>query len=124
MTKILVNYIETDAPKDNEGRGEAFSPTDLFATSLGSCMLTLMGIAARKKGIVLEGLYAEVEKVMVTQPTRRVGKVIVKIFCDTPSEPELKNLLELAAHSCPVSASLHPDIQQEISFHWKEHHFG
>lgn len=110
--------IETDAPKDNEGKGEDFSPTDLLATSLGSCMLTIMGIAARKRSLALEGLHATVEKIMVAEPKRRVGKVIVNIHCATALEPATKSILENAALSCPVSASLHPDIQQEIKFHW------
>ena len=71
--------IETDAPKDNMGKGQAFSPTDLFAASLATCMLTLMGIASRKLGVELKGATAEVEKEMVTEPKRRLGKIIVRI---------------------------------------------
>ena len=110
--------IETDAPKDNEGKGEEFSPTDLLATSLGSCMLTIMGIAAKKRSITLKNLHANVEKVMVAQPKRRVGKVLVNIFCSSILEPEMQDILESAARACPVSASLHPEIEQEIKFHW------
>jgi putative redox protein len=135
MTKIRIEYlghlhtqctheesgavIETDAPKDNEGRGEAFSPTDLFATSLGSCMLTIMGIAARKMGIELKDLHTEVEKVMVNQPVRRIGKLTVKIYCSMPLEASIRTRLEKAAMQCPVHASLHPDIEQEIEFFWR-----
>src|SRR5271154_2645680 len=97
MTKIKIKYlgdlrtecthvesgakIETDAPKDNGGKGIAFSPTDLFATSLVSCMVTLMGIQAKKLGFSIEGTTGEVEKEMVASPTRRVGKLIIRIRC-------------------------------------------
>jgi putative redox protein len=109
--------LETDAPKDNEGRGEAFSPTDLLATALGSCMLTVMGILARRKGWAIEGGRARVEKHMVTQPVRRIGKLVVEF--DMPAVPaEARTLLERAAHTCPVHQSLHPDVELDIRFRW------
>jgi putative redox protein len=109
--------LETDAPKDNEGRGEAFSPTDLLATALGSCMLTVMGIFARRKGWPIEGARARVEKHMVVQPVRRVGRLVVEF--DMPKVPEeARPQLERAAHTCPVHQSLHPDVELDIRFHW------
>ena len=109
--------LETDAPKDNEGRGEAFSPTDLLATALGSCMLTVMGILARRKGWAIEGARARVEKHMVVEPVRRIGKLVVEF--DMPALPEsARTMLERAAHPCPVHQSLHPDVELDIRFHW------
>jgi putative redox protein len=109
--------LETDAPKDNEGRGEAFSPTDLLATALGSCMLTVMGILARRKGWPIEGARARVEKHMVAEPVRRIGKLVVEF--DMPAVPEgARTMLERAAHTCPVHQSLHPDVELDIRFHW------
>ena len=109
--------LETDAPKDNEGRGEAFSPTDLLATALGSCMLTVMGILARRKGWAIEGARARVEKHMVVEPVRRIGKLVVEF--DMPAVPEgASTMLERAAHTCPVHQSLHPDVELDIRFHW------
>jgi len=110
--------IETDAPKDNQGKGECFSPTDLFAVSLASCMLTLMGMQAKKLGIDLKGASAEVEKEMVSSPMRRVGKLIVRFRIPVAPNPEARAKLEQAALTCPVHASLHPDIRQEIDFVW------
>jgi putative redox protein len=109
--------LETDAPKDNEGRGESFSPTDLLATALGSCMLTVMGILARRKGWKLEGARARVEKHMVAAPERRIGKLVVEF--DMPELPEEARVpLERAAHSCPVHKSLHPDVEVDLRFRW------
>jgi putative redox protein len=112
-TKIL-----TDAPKDNEGKGMAFSPTDLLAVSVASCMITLMGIAAKKVGFDLAETTAEVEKEMVTAPVRRVGKLIIRIRCPHLPSPQIREKLEQAALHCPVHASLHPDVKQEIDFVW------
>jgi putative redox protein len=109
--------LETDAPKDNEGRGERFSPTDLLATSLGSCMLTTMGILARRRGWPLAGARARVEKHMVTSPERRVGRLVVELHL--PRVPDdARPLLERAANACPVKRSLHPDIHLDLTFHW------
>jgi putative redox protein len=110
--------IETDAPKDNQGKGECFSPTDLFAVSLGACMLTLMGISARKLGIDLKGATAEVEKEMASQPTRRIGRLIVRIRSSLHPKPEERQKMEQMAMTCPVHGSLHPDIKLEIDFVW------
>jgi len=108
--------ISTDAPKDNMGKGEAFSPTDLVAAALGSCMLTVMGIAAAKHSIDLKGTAVQVSKEMVTAPVRRIGSISV-ILHMAPGIPQDKRaLLEAAANSCPVHKSLHPDLQTPIEF--------
>ena len=93
--------IITDAPIDNQGKGEAFSPTDLVATALGSCMITIMGIVAEREGIILNGTTAEVEKVMATSP-RRIGEVKIKIKFIQKLNRDQKDKLERAAKSCPV----------------------
>ena len=111
--------IITDAPVDNKGRGEAFSPTDLLATSLATCALTTMDIAATGRGIVLTGLKARVVKHMLADP-RRVGKVEVHIEMDGDGlGPELRELLEATGKGCPVARSLHPDLEQEITFTYR-----
>lgn len=106
----------TDAPTDNNGRGEAFSPTDLLATSLGSCMLTIMGIIAERNSIDIKGTRAAITKVMAANP-RRVIEVAVELTMpkNNYSEKE-KELLENAARTCPVAYSLHPDIKQSVTF--------
>lgn len=110
------NVIITDAPKDNHGNGEAFSPTDLLATSLACCMLSIMGIVARREDINLESAEVEVTKVMYSEP-RRVGEIHVNLDLSKNSlNDKQKKLLEHAAHTCPVAKSLHPDIKQEIKF--------
>lgn len=110
--------IETDAPKDNMGKGEAFSPTDLFAVSLGSCMVTLMAIHSRKLGIELKGTTAEVEKEMQTIGARRIGRLIIRIRSPILPNPLAREKLEKAALDCPVRLSLHPDIKVEVDFVW------
>ena len=108
----------TDAPTDNNGKGEAFSPTDLVATSLASCMITIMGIKARNKGINIDGIDSEITKVMSSNP-RRISEIIISLKMpksDISSEDQ--KLLEKVALSCPVALSLHPDIKQTITFNW------
>ena len=112
--------LATDAPRDNEGRGESFSPTDLLATALGSCMLTVMGIVARRRGWPMEGARARVEKHMVTQPERRVGRLVVEIDMPPGLPAESRAVLERTAHTCPVHRSLHPETQVEVRFQWAE----
>ncbi len=108
----------TDAPVDNQGRGEAFSPTDLVATALGDCILTIMGITARKKGLALPGTVGETTKVM-TPPPRRIAEIVIDITFPQNNFPERdKRVLEAVVKSCPVALSLHPDIQQTVNFHW------
>ena len=108
--------IITDAPPDNKGRGEAFSPTDLVATSLATCMLTIMGIAANERGFSIDGTKATVTKVMYSEP-RRIGEIHIELAFphDNYSEKE-KKIIEKSAFTCPVSKSLHPDLKQEIEF--------
>ncbi len=113
-TKII-----TDAPKDNHGKGEAFSPTDLVATSLASCMLSIMGILANREGMTsIEGTKAEVVKVMVSDP-RRISEVHVRVtFPKNGFSGKEQKMYENAALTCPVAKSLHPDINQQIEFIW------
>lgn len=108
--------IKTDAPVDNMGKGEAFSPTDLFAASLGSCMLTVMGIAAQKNNIDIKDTTIEIEKEMVTAPVRKIGKVSVIFYMAKEIAKDKRNLLEQAALNCPVHKSLHPNLQTPIQF--------
>lgn len=110
--------MATDAPVDNQGKGESFSPTDLIATALGTCILTVMGIAARKLGVDMEGAEAQVEKTMIASPTRRVGKLEARITMPTGISVEHRAALEQAALTCPVKQSLHPDVEQVIVFTW------
>jgi len=108
----------TDAPKDNQGNGEAFSPTDLVATALGTCMLTTMGIAARRLNFDLTGTRISVVKEMITSPTRRIGKLTVEIHAPAAATADERRQLEAAAHGCPVYRSVHPDVQMPIMILW------
>jgi putative redox protein len=110
--------IATDAPVDNQGKGEAFSPTDLVGTALGTCMLTLMGIAARKHGWSIEGATAEVEKAMVNDPVRRIGSLTVVIRVPGARDERVRSTLERAAMTCPVHASLKPEVTIPVRFEW------
>jgi len=107
--------IYTDAPVDNQGKGDAFSPTDLLATSLASCMLTVMGIVARRDGIMIEGAVAEVEKIMAKDP-RRIGEIKIKFIFKHIIENKDRVKLERAARTCPVSGSLHQDLKENTDF--------
>ncbi len=110
--------LSTDAPKDNQGRGESFSPTDLVATALGSCILTIMGIMARTLNIDLAGTTATVEKEMTSTPVRMIQRLSVTIRVPHAVSPENRQKLERAAHTCPVHRSLHPGIEKPIEFTW------
>ena len=110
--------LSTDAPKDNMGKGESFSPTDLVATALGTCMMTLMGIMARTLNVDLTGTQVTVQKEMVTTPMRRIGKLGVIISVPARLTAEQKQKLERAALTCPVHKSLHPDVQMPVEFVW------
>jgi putative redox protein len=110
--------ITTDAPVDNEGRGESFSPTDLAATSLGACILTIMGIAARKQGVDLGDTQVKVLKEMTPKPPRRIAKVTVVFTIPLPASHEKRAMLEEAARNCPVHLSLDPGVEQEMRFDW------
>lgn len=112
------NKVITDAPCDNQGRGEYFSPTDLLATSLGSCIMTIMGIKARDNGIDIEGTAVHVTKIMASDP-RRVAEVVVEfIFPSKEYTDEEKQVIESVAGTSPVPLSLHPDLKQTIRFKW------
>jgi uncharacterized OsmC-like protein len=112
------NKIITDAPVDNRGKGEAFSPTDLLATSLGSCITTIMGITAMDNGIDIEGTEVEITKIMASDP-RRVAEVVVEFFFpDKGYSEEEKKLIESVAGISPVPLSLSTDLKQTIHFHW------
>lgn len=108
------NVIRTDAPVDNNGKGEAFSPTDLLATSLAMCMMTVMGIAAREKGIPLGKMNASIEKIMGTNPRRVAGIHIVLELEEKGWDEKQWAILVHTAQTCPVAKSLHPDLHQNI----------
>jgi putative redox protein len=110
--------IATDAPKDNQGKGEAFSPTDLVGAALGACMLTIMGIYARNHDLKIEGASLKVVKGMVADPVRRIGSLTVEIHVPAGVPAEKRQALENAAHSCPVMKSIHPDIKVPTAFHY------
>lgn len=112
------NAITTDAPPDNQGKGEFFSPTDLLATSLASCMITIIGIAARTHGFNIDGTTARVTKIMANDP-RRVAEVaiILTLPHNNYSEKETK-IIEHAVKNCPVAKSLHPDLIQNVTINY------
>ncbi|QMW00456.1 OsmC family protein [Spirosoma foliorum] len=119
-------HINTDAPTDNQGLGEAFSPTDLVANALGSCIITTMAIFARRDGIDLTGSELDVTKVMTTQPPRRIARIEVNLTLRASREgeaflpdDETRARLEKIAHTCPVAISLHPDLEQAVSIRWE-----
>jgi uncharacterized OsmC-like protein len=112
--------IETDAPTDNQGKGERFSPTDLVATALGTCMVTTMAIKARTMGLVLDGTRVDVTKIMVSDP-RRIGKLVAHVYFapGITDDPKSREILERTARTCPVERSLHPDIELDLQFNWE-----
>jgi len=112
------NSLITDAPIDNKGKGEAFSPTDLVAGALSACMITTMGIVAERDGIDMTGVRTDVLKVMAADP-RRISEVHINMHWEncTATNKQIKKLKNTAL-TCPVAISLHPDIRQEISFHF------
>ena len=110
--------IVTDAPTDNQGKGESFSPSDLLAAALGSCMVTIMGIASRTHNINIDGTKMRITKVMASNP-RRVSEVQVEFdMPDHQYSPKEKSILDQAARTCPVALSLHPDIKQLVKFNY------
>lgn len=111
--------IATDAPVDNNGRGEAFSPTDLVATALGACMATVIGIVARRKEIAVEGMKVNVRKSMSDDAPRRISRLEVDIDMPLPASHPDARLLESAARGCPVHHSIHPDIEVKLHWHWQ-----
>ena len=109
-------YI-TDAPTDNEGKGEAFSPTDIVATSLANCMMTIMGIVSKRKGLIIEGTEAKIDKFMGTDP-RRITEIKIDFYFPLNFSEDERKLLEKSALNCPVAKSLSSDLKQNIEFHY------
>lgn len=110
--------LTTDAPVDNHGRGEAFSPTDLVAAALPACMLTIMGIVAERHDLDLVGMTARTEKVMSQDAPRRIASLRTTIEVPLAADHPKRGMLENAAHTCPVHKSLHPEIDASIEFVW------
>lgn len=110
--------IISDAPVDNNGKGEAFSPTDTVANALASCMFTVMGIKAREMEVDFSGSTAEVTKVMAAEP-RRISEIHITFNMNLEADEKIKTILERTGMTCPVHYSLHPDIKKEIVFNWK-----
>ncbi len=110
--------IISDAPLDNNGKGEAFSPTDTVANGFATCMMTVMGIKAREMGVDFKGSTAEVTKIMAPDP-RRISEIHVTFEMNIEADEKTKTILERTALTCPVHFSLHPDIKREIVFNWK-----
>ncbi len=112
--------LVTDAPVDNNGRGQAFSPTDLVATALGSCMATVIGIVAMRKGIAVEGMTVAVRKFMSDDAPRRIKRLELDLQIPLPASHPDRKLLESAARGCPVHQSIHPDIEVVMNWAWLE----
>ena len=110
--------IITDAPKDNQGNGEFFSPTDLVCTALGSCILTIMGIASRKYDVSIKGTNMKINKYMSSQP-RMISKIELDIYFKSSYNNKIKKILERSAVNCPVYKSLSSEIEKSINFHYK-----
>jgi len=114
--------LATDAPRDNQGKGESFSPTDLVATALGTCMLTTMGIAARRKGWNIDGIDLHVKKEMTKQPPRRIERLTAHFSVPAAVagalDAESRSELEHIAVTCPVALSLHEVVALDVSFDW------
>lgn len=111
-------HVVTDAPTDNHGRGESFSPTDLIVTALATCMVTTMGIRAQADGVSLEGTSVVAEKYMSTDPPRRVARIVVQIRMPGEIERRYREVLERTARTCPVAQSIHTSIDVALSFHY------
>lgn len=109
--------ILSDAPTDNHGKGEAFSPTDLLANALGSCMVSIMAIKSRDTAIDLAGSTVEVTKIMNPEP-RKIAKIVIVMNLPAVADQKTRTILERAAMTCPVFLSLHPDIEKDITFNW------
>lgn len=111
--------VITDAPTDNNGKGEYISPTDMVAGALGSCMLTIMGMTAERLGLDLKGTRLEITKVMAADP-RRIGEIKIDFHLPFTCDEKSRKILERAADTCPVAKSLHPDLKQNITFYYGE----
>lgn len=110
--------ILSDAPTDNHGKGEAFSPTDLVANALGSCMMSIMAIKSKDLDLDLVGTTIEITKIMQSEP-RRIAKIVVVLNMSVAADQKNKTILERAAMTCPVFLSLHPDVEKDVTFNWK-----
>jgi putative redox protein len=110
--------LATDAPRDNHGKGESFSPTDLVATALGSCILSVMGLKARSLNVDIRGATAAVEKEMANAPARKIKRISVKVRVPHLLSAEHRQALEVAAYTCPVHKSMHPDVEMPIEIAW------
>ena len=108
--------IQTDAPVDNHGRGEAFSPTDLVGTALGTCILTTMAIVAERHQVDLVGASFKMEKTMSQEPPRRIAQLTIELHLPASLSPADRALMERTAHTCPVALSLNPELKQEVRF--------
>lgn len=113
------NVLVTDAPVDNNGRGQAFSPTDLVATALASCMATVVGIVAKRKEIAVEGMAVTVRKIMSDDQPRRISRLELDLHMPLPADHPERKLLESAARGCPVHHSIHPDIDVVMNWCWR-----
>jgi putative redox protein len=114
------NTLVTDAPVDNNGRGQAFSPTDLVGTALGACVATVIGIVAKRKEIAVEGMAVTVRKFMSDGQPRRISRLELDLSVPLPGSHPDRKLLESAARSCPVNQSIHPDIEVVMNWTWLE----
>lgn len=109
--------ILTDAPTDNHGRGEAFSPTDMVANSVGTCMISIMAIKSRDLAVDLTGSTIEITKIMQAEP-RKIARIIAVLHMSVAVDEKTRLILERVAMNCPVLLSLHPDIEKEVTFNW------
>lgn len=112
--------VSTDAPVDNHGLGQAFSPTDLVAAALGSCVLTIMGIMANRGSFSIDGATCRVEKHMTTSGPRKIARLLLELHLPAAITDDNRQKLSAAAHACPVHNSLHPDIVIDIQYHWDQ----
>lgn len=114
--------LHTDAPTDNGGKGESFSPTDLVATALGTCVVTIMGLKADQHKLDIKGTTVRVTKEMITEPVRRIGalRTVVTVPAGAIEDAKMRKRIESAAHTCPVHQSLHPDIDAPIEFVYEQ----
>jgi uncharacterized OsmC-like protein len=112
------NKLITDAPPDNQGRGEYFSPTDLVATALGSCMVTVMGIAARGHNFNIDGSKLVITKIMTVEAPRRIAEVVIDITFPGDYSEKVKKIIEFTVKNCPVALSLHPDVKQTVTLRY------
>jgi uncharacterized OsmC-like protein len=113
------NMVITDAPVDNQGKGEKFSPTDLVASALGSCMLTIMGIAANEHKFSIDGAKASITKIMASDP-RRIAEIVVDLSFPGVYTDKQKRIIKIISETCPVALSLHPDLKQTITIKFGE----